>query len=91
MSGGTAGNMPEEYYDKISRRGLSDLATLTDAEFEAGVQKMKQWASDNRGPGPVVEPLDLFVFMKAEPAAAADRGHGSGFSEHSVTRRGRRC
>jgi ubiquinone/menaquinone biosynthesis C-methylase UbiE len=64
----------EDYYDKISRRGLSDLAMLPDAEFEAGIQGMKQWASNNRESGPVVEPVDFFVFKKAEPSAAADRG-----------------
>jgi ubiquinone/menaquinone biosynthesis C-methylase UbiE len=28
---------PQGYYHKISRRGLSDLAVLSDAEFEAGI------------------------------------------------------
>jgi ubiquinone/menaquinone biosynthesis C-methylase UbiE len=53
---------PQEYCDKIGRRGLSDLAMLSDAEFEAGMEKMKEWVSDGSEPGPVVEPIDLFVF-----------------------------
>ena len=81
----------EEYCDKISRRGLSDLAMLPDAEFEAGCRKLRQWASENRASGPVVEPLDLFVFKKAEPAAAADSGPDPGVSAFQGSQRGRRC
>lgn len=62
-----------DYYDKISQRGLSDLAALPDADFEAGIRKMKQALTSGKESAPVIEPIDLFVFVKkVEPGAAAD-------------------
>jgi ubiquinone/menaquinone biosynthesis C-methylase UbiE len=62
-----------DYYDKISQRGLSDLAALPDAAFEAGIQKMSHALTSSRDSGPVVEPIDLFIFAKeTEPSAAGD-------------------
>jgi ubiquinone/menaquinone biosynthesis C-methylase UbiE len=61
------------YYDKIRQRGLSDLAALPDEDFEAGLQKMRQALASNTESGPVIEPIDLFIFAKkTEPGAAAD-------------------
>ncbi len=61
-----------DYYDKISQRGLSDLAALPDADFEAVIRTMKQALTSGKESGPVIEPIDLFVFVKkTEPSAAA--------------------
>ena len=54
----------EEYYDKVRQRALSDLAAITDADFRAGVQTMKQALVHSGASGSVVEPIDLFIFSK---------------------------
>ena len=53
---------PDEYIAKIRRRGLSDLVALGEAEFQKGVRSMKEAAANESGP--VIEPVDLFVFRK---------------------------
>ncbi len=53
---------PHEYCHKISQRGLSDLVRLSDAEFETGVRSMKEAIARNELSGPILEPVDLFVF-----------------------------
>ena len=55
-------NSLREYIEKISRRGLSDLVRITDAEFEAGVQRMRDDIDRNNIAEPVLEPIDLFIF-----------------------------
>jgi len=59
-------NSLKEYCDKIRQRALSDLAILSDPEFEAGVQKMMLAVKENERPGPIIEPIDLFIFKKGE-------------------------
>jgi ubiquinone/menaquinone biosynthesis C-methylase UbiE len=54
----------EEYCEKISQRGLSDLVALPDAEFDAGVRRMRRAAEQNAPSGPVLELINLFVFRK---------------------------
>lgn len=54
----------EEYSHKIGHRGLSDLAALTDAEFEAGMRRMKEAVKNNEESGPIVELIDLSIFKK---------------------------
>jgi len=51
-----------EYYDKISQRGLSSLIAISDEAFDAGLQRLKQWAEEQPPDRPVNEPVDLFVF-----------------------------
>lgn len=53
-----------EYYDKVSQRALSDLVRLSDAEFEAGLQRMREAIEGNEISGPIIEPIDLFIFRK---------------------------
>ena len=53
-----------EYYDKISLRGCSDLAAITDGEFYAGLEKLKEYCMQVKGDEPVYEEIDLFVFAK---------------------------
>lgn len=55
-----------EYCEKISRRGLSDLVRIPDVEFEAGVQRMMDDIERNKVRGPIVEPIDLFIFKKVD-------------------------
>jgi len=81
----------EEYSAKISKRALSDLAALPDAEFAAGVQRMNEAQQQGRELLPIIEPIDLFVFRKAtrlgpnlslnpdaSPAALTRRPRGAG-------------
>lgn len=53
-----------EYYDKIKRRGLSSLISISDEAFEAGRQRLREWADLQPQDVPVYEPTDLFVFQK---------------------------
>jgi ubiquinone/menaquinone biosynthesis C-methylase UbiE len=54
-----------EYYDKIQQRGLSDLVALPDDALAAGLQQMQQALASRQESGPVIEPIDLFVFAKS--------------------------
>jgi ubiquinone/menaquinone biosynthesis C-methylase UbiE len=54
----------QAYFHKISQRALSDLVAITDAEFEAGIQRMREALKGSEGSGPIIEPIDLFVFKK---------------------------
>ena len=51
-----------DYYDKISRRGLSALIAISDEAFEAGLCKLRDWVDKQPPDKPVNEPVDLFVF-----------------------------
>ena len=66
-----------ELYDKIRQRALSDLAAITDAEFGAGVQRMKEALDRGDQVGPVTEPIDLFIFSKD---GGASEGKDSGLT-----------
>ena len=81
----------EEYSAKISKRALSDLAALPDAEFSTGIQRMNEAQRQGSESLPIIEPIDLFVFRKAaclgpnhalnpdaSPAALARRPPGAG-------------
>ena len=52
----------KEYCDRVKRRALSDLARISDADFEAGVRLMASAAKRSHGDEPVYEVVDLFVF-----------------------------
>jgi SAM-dependent methyltransferase len=56
-----------EYRDKICRRALSDLAALSDAEFDAGVLRMSEAVDRNELSEPIIEPIDLFIFNRHCP------------------------
>lgn len=47
-----------EYCEKIGARVYSDLAQISDEEFEEGLSAMRSAAFE----GPVEEPIDLFIF-----------------------------
>jgi hypothetical protein len=53
-----------EYFDKISRRGLSSLISISDEAFNLGMKRLKQWAESKPPHQPVYEPVDIFVFRK---------------------------
>jgi ubiquinone/menaquinone biosynthesis C-methylase UbiE len=57
-------NSLQEYGEKIRQRALSDLAILPDSEFKTGVQRMMLAIKRNERPGPIIEPIDLFIFRK---------------------------
>jgi ubiquinone/menaquinone biosynthesis C-methylase UbiE len=54
-----------DYYNKISLRGCSDLAAITDSEFYEGLQKLKDYCSQPGRDKPVYEEIDLHIFKKA--------------------------
>lgn len=54
----------DEYFDKISRRGLSALIAISDEAFQSDLQQFQNWASRQPRNLPVYEPVDLFVFQK---------------------------
>lgn len=52
-----------EYFEKISRRGLSALVAIGNDAFQAGLERFKHWV-DQQPPNAVVyEPVDLFIFQ----------------------------
>ena len=53
-----------EYYSKISLRGCSDLAAISDDEFYEGLEMLKEYCMQIRSDEPVYEEIDLFVFEK---------------------------
>lgn len=52
-----------EYYDKISRRGLSSLIAISDEAFRAGLRRLREWVDRQPRDKPVIEPVDFFVFQ----------------------------
>ncbi len=52
------------YADKIGLRSLSDLAAITDDEFEAGMARLREYCRKARAGEPVAEDIDLFLFTK---------------------------
>ncbi len=52
----------QEYYKKISRRGLSPLIAISDVAFQCGLDRLKDWVDSQFANRPVYEPVDLFVF-----------------------------
>jgi ubiquinone/menaquinone biosynthesis C-methylase UbiE len=54
-----------EYARRIEQRGLSDLARISDAEFERGAQALRTHAQNvSESIAPIIEPVDLFVFVR---------------------------
>jgi ubiquinone/menaquinone biosynthesis C-methylase UbiE len=54
----------EEYFEKISRRGLSALIAISDEAFQSGLQRFRDWIHLQPRGHPVYEPVDLFIFQK---------------------------
>jgi ubiquinone/menaquinone biosynthesis C-methylase UbiE len=54
----------DEYFEKISQRGLSVLIMISDETFQTGLQRFQEWVSEQPSSEPVYEPVDLFVFQK---------------------------
>jgi ubiquinone/menaquinone biosynthesis C-methylase UbiE len=54
----------EEYFEKISRRGLSSLITIGDDAFQSGLRRLRDYVSLQPRGVAVYEPVDLFVFQK---------------------------
>ena len=54
----------QEYYEKISKRGLSALALIPDKDFETGLRKLRQYYSNKPMKTKIREEIYLFVFRK---------------------------
>ena len=54
----------DEYFEKISQRGLSALILIGDEAFQSGLQRFQDWVKEQPGNQPVYEPVDLFIFQK---------------------------
>lgn len=54
----------DEYFEKISQRGLSALILIGDEAFQIGLQRFQNWVKEQPRTEPVYEPVDLFVFRK---------------------------
>ena len=54
----------EEYFEKISRRGLSALIAISDEAFQGGLERLRQFVNSQPPDTPVYEPVELFVFRK---------------------------
>ena len=53
-----------EYFEKISRRGLSALISISDREFYDGREEFKRWVEQQPQDAAVYEPVDLFIFQQ---------------------------
>jgi ubiquinone/menaquinone biosynthesis C-methylase UbiE len=53
-----------EYFEKISRRGLSALIAISDKDFYNGREKFKRWVNQQPQDEAVYEPVDLFIFQR---------------------------
>jgi ubiquinone/menaquinone biosynthesis C-methylase UbiE len=53
------------YADKVALRADSILAQLRDDDFEAGLAALRRYAAAAAPDGPVIEPVDFFVFRPA--------------------------
>ncbi|HEX6624367.1 MAG TPA: methyltransferase domain-containing protein [Pyrinomonadaceae bacterium] len=51
-----------EYHDKISRRALSSLQSITDEAFARGLSELRNYCDTQRTTQPVHEEIDLFIF-----------------------------
>lgn len=56
----------DEYCQKIGQRGLSALVAISDEDFAAGMQRLKEWTASKSQEIPAAEPIDLFVFRIAK-------------------------
>ncbi len=56
-----------EYFEKISRRGLSALIAISDKEFYDGREEFKRWVDQQPQDAAVHEPVDLFIFQRGWP------------------------
>ncbi len=65
----------EEHYEKISRRGLSGLISMSDEAFAAGLDRLRGWVLSKPKNEPVFEPLDMFVFRKTRDAGPGAISH----------------
>lgn len=54
----------EEYYEKISRRGLSSLIGIGDDAFGAGLRRLRSLVESQPRDLAVYEPVDLFIFRR---------------------------
>jgi ubiquinone/menaquinone biosynthesis C-methylase UbiE len=55
-----------EYFQKVSQRGLSDLAYISDNDFNKGISLMQKRVNQKKEDDPIFEPIDLFIFKKVE-------------------------
>ena len=55
-----------EYYKKVSQRGLSSLISISDAAFEQGLMRLREWIAVQPQDEPVFDPVDLLVFRKMD-------------------------
>ncbi len=54
----------DEYFNKISQRGLSSLIVISDESFQSGLQRFHDWVRLQPRDRAVYEPVDLFIFQK---------------------------
>jgi len=52
------------HYDRIKQRALSTFSLITDAQFDAGLTRMRQAAEKETTPTPVLEAIDLLVLRR---------------------------
>jgi len=54
----------QEYYRKVGQRGLSSLIAVSDAAFERGMERFREWVEKQPPDQPVYEPVDIFAFRR---------------------------
>jgi len=56
---------PEEYYTKISKKGLSVFNLISDEAFKAGMKRLKAYCGRLHENEPIYEPIHLLVFDRS--------------------------
>lgn len=61
----------EQYYAKISQRGLSALLEISDEAFQSGLKRLRHWVDQQPSDVGVYEEIDLFLFRASDQGGAA--------------------
>ncbi len=57
-----------EYYEKVSKRGLSALQMISDDDFHAGLEELRRFCEAQQGSGHVLERVHLLAFERTSEA-----------------------
>ncbi len=57
---------PQEFYDKVSQRGLSAFRLISDSDFEEGLKQFKEYCERKPTDDRIYEGFHLFIFQKKQ-------------------------
>ncbi len=54
----------QQYFKKISTRGLSSLKAISDIKFQSGVKRLEEYCRKQNNDQPIYEEIDFYVFSR---------------------------